>query len=212
MFIVLCSLKYSPTFPTERSKITFMITLLTGRALQWAESLWNANSPVTRTFNAFTTHFKEVSGQAVSELSVQDRLFRLSQEKFPYLGMGIFCSILHPRVLSVWNKTVFLIAFLRGLNLHICQLMAIYDGTVGLETLISKAIRASQHLTACEEDMPLSPPLSRTTPAPATEPMHIRFNPLTRIDRERIINSGLCIVGQEVTCSKPVQCVRPVQC
>lgn len=98
-FILQCSLYFEMqpgAFPTERSKIAFMITLLIGCALQWAESLWNSNSPVTQTFDAFTTHFKEVFGQADSELSVQDRLFRLSQE----ICVGLFRSISHPRSLQ----------------------------------------------------------------------------------------------------------------
>ncbi len=90
-----------------------------------------------------------------------------------------------------WNKTALFTAFRRGLNLRIHQQMAIYDDTVGLETFISKAICISQYLTACEEDMPLTPPLSVTSPALAPEPMQISFNPLTHVERERRINSGL---------------------
>ncbi len=60
-FILQCSLYFEMqprAFPTERSKIAFMITLLTGRALQWAESLWNSDSPVTHTLDAFTNPLK----------------------------------------------------------------------------------------------------------------------------------------------------------
>ncbi len=92
---------------------------------------------------------------------------------------------------SGWNETALITALHRGLNPCICRQMAIYDDTVGLETLISKAIRISQHLTACEEDIPLASPLSGTSPA--KEPMQISFNPLTRMERERRINSGHCL-------------------
>lgn len=89
--------------------------------------------------------------------------------------------------------------------------MAIYNDTVGLETFISKAIRISQHLTACEEDMPLAPPLSVTSPAPEPEPMQISCNSLTCMERE-IINSGLCLycgASGHLLQTCPVQPPRP---
>ncbi len=69
--------------------------------------------------------------------------------------------------------------------------MAIYDDTVGLETFILKAIRISQHLTACE-DLQLSPPPSIASSAPEPEPMKINSHHLTRTECDRRINSGLC--------------------
>lgn len=42
-FLLQCSLALEmelPRFLTERAKISFILSLLTGRALQWAESLW----------------------------------------------------------------------------------------------------------------------------------------------------------------------------
>ncbi len=197
-------------FPTERSKIAFMITLLTGRALQWAESRWNSDSPVTHTLDAFTTHVREVFGQANSELSVQDRLFRLSQGR-----SSVWNYYLQFRTLAAssgWNETTLITAFRRGLNPRVRQQMAIFDDTVGLETFVSKAVRISQHLTACEEDMPPAPPLSVTSPAPAPEPMQISSNPLTRIERERRINSRLCLYcgeGSHVLQTCPVRPPRP---
>ncbi len=98
-----------------------------------------------------------------------------------------------PAASSGWNETALITAFRRGLNPLIRQQMAIYDDTVGLETFISKAVRISQYLTACEEDVPLAPPLSVTSPAPAPEPMQMSCNPLTHMERERRINSGLCL-------------------
>ncbi len=34
----------SQKFPTERSKVAFLISLLSGRALSWARAIWNANT------------------------------------------------------------------------------------------------------------------------------------------------------------------------
>lgn len=47
-------------FPTEKAKISFILSLLSGRALLWAETLWSQAGPVTQSFDSFTTHFWEV--------------------------------------------------------------------------------------------------------------------------------------------------------
>ncbi|KAI2643075.1 Retrotransposon-like protein 1 [Labeo rohita] len=144
-------------------------------ALQWAESLWNVNSLVTQTLDAFTNHFKEVFSQAVSELSVQDCLFWLRQGGSLVWEYSVqFRSL---AALSGWNETALLTAFRQGLNSCIRQQMPIYDNTVGLETFILKAFRISQHFTS---------------PAPAPEPMQISDHQ-TCTDHDRKINSGLCL-------------------
>lgn len=47
-FLLQCSLALEMQLhrlPTERAKISFILSLLSGRALQWAESLWQQNGP-----------------------------------------------------------------------------------------------------------------------------------------------------------------------
>uniref|UniRef100_A0A8C2I2C8 DUF4939 domain-containing protein n=1 Tax=Cyprinus carpio TaxID=7962 RepID=A0A8C2I2C8_CYPCA len=47
-------------FSTNRSKVAFLIFLLSGRALQWAKAIWDANSAINNSYGAFPAHFKEV--------------------------------------------------------------------------------------------------------------------------------------------------------
>ncbi len=52
---------YSPiNLRQNRSKVTFIISLLTGRALQWAEGLWSSQSPRISSLKDFVKHFREV--------------------------------------------------------------------------------------------------------------------------------------------------------
>lgn len=51
-------------FPSECSKIAYIISLLSGRALQWATMLWESDAMVTQFLDAFINHIKEVFGQA----------------------------------------------------------------------------------------------------------------------------------------------------
>uniref|UniRef100_A0A673KVX5 DUF4939 domain-containing protein n=1 Tax=Sinocyclocheilus rhinocerous TaxID=307959 RepID=A0A673KVX5_9TELE len=63
-------------FTTERSKEAFLISLLNGKALEWARAIWNANSAIINSYDAFKNHFKEVFGSTTGELSVSDQLLR----------------------------------------------------------------------------------------------------------------------------------------
>uniref|UniRef100_A0A672QQG0 DUF4939 domain-containing protein n=1 Tax=Sinocyclocheilus grahami TaxID=75366 RepID=A0A672QQG0_SINGR len=59
-FLLQCSLYFElqpHQFVNDRAKITFIMSLLFGRALQWVESLWNLRSPLTRSLDAFVDHF-----------------------------------------------------------------------------------------------------------------------------------------------------------
>uniref|UniRef100_A0A8C2D6Y8 DUF4939 domain-containing protein n=1 Tax=Cyprinus carpio TaxID=7962 RepID=A0A8C2D6Y8_CYPCA len=46
-------------FSTNRTKVA-LISLLSGHALQWAKAIWDANSVMNNSYEAFTNHFKEV--------------------------------------------------------------------------------------------------------------------------------------------------------
>ncbi len=49
-FINHCTLAFQlqpSSFPTESSKVAYIITLLTGKALDWASALWDQKSPLT---------------------------------------------------------------------------------------------------------------------------------------------------------------------
>ncbi len=66
---------YPQMFPTDQSKIAFLITSLTGPALQWAEPILNQAGPATQTFSHFLAHFREVFGSSPGDSSVGEQLF-----------------------------------------------------------------------------------------------------------------------------------------
>ncbi|KAI2647669.1 Transposon Ty3-G Gag-Pol polyprotein [Labeo rohita] len=204
-FLLQCSLYFEAQpgqFPTDRSKIALIITLLTGRALRWAEALWTAKSPHLGSLDLFLQHFRQVFGQPITPITVQEELLQLHQGKLP-----IHEYILRFRTLSLtsgWNDSALLAVFRRGLNINIRQQMAIYEDNVGLDAFLKRAVTISQHLTDCE-----TPIESATSCTSTEEPMHTDTYHLTAQERTRRLQGGLCLY-----CGAPshllLQCpVRP---
>ena len=71
-FLVQCSLafKLQPSaFPTERSRVAYIISLLTGKARDWGTGKWERNLPVCSSVNSFSTEFrKSIKDEAVRDL------------------------------------------------------------------------------------------------------------------------------------------------
>ena len=62
-FLTQCSLsiELQPlTFTTERAKVAYVITLLTGRAREWGTAAWEAGSPFCNNFQTFTEEMRRV--------------------------------------------------------------------------------------------------------------------------------------------------------
>ncbi len=116
-FLLQCSLALEMQphlYPTERSKIAFIISLLTGKALQWAETIWSQTGPITQTHNSFITHFREVFDRPTNDSSVSDQLYHLRQVK-----RSIHKYALHFRTLaaaSEWNERSLLTTYCQGLE------------------------------------------------------------------------------------------------
>lgn len=125
----------TPALPNRAFKIAFIISLLSGRALQWAEALWNADSPQVNSLESFVEHFREVFSLSTTKVSIHE-------------------YTLHFRALAAssgWNDSALLSVFRRGLKATVRRHMSIYDDTVGLESFLLKASRISQHLIAATQ-------------------------------------------------------------
>ncbi|KAL0176566.1 hypothetical protein M9458_028896, partial [Cirrhinus mrigala] len=198
-------------FPTEQSKVAFLTSLLSGKALKWAEAIWNSNNPIINSYDQFVTHFSEVFSTATGALSTSDQLFRLRQG-----SSSIHNYTLHFRTLAAasgWNEISLLGAYRQGLNPEIRSAMAIYDDTIGLEAFLLRTMRVSQQLAACQPPVTAPQVASVAASTPVPEPMQVDSTRLSRAERDRRISQGLCIYcGQSghILRTCPVRPLRPM--
>lgn len=68
-------------YPTERSKVAFVISQLQGKALLWADSIWTQNNPIIQSYSSFIDHFREVFGRPAWDSSIGEKLYNLKQGK-----------------------------------------------------------------------------------------------------------------------------------
>ncbi|KAI5624628.1 nephrocystin-4-like [Silurus asotus] len=178
-------------FPSERSKVAFFISLLSGRALAWAQSLWDSASPVLNAYALFTAHFLEVFSAASGVLTTADQLLSLRQGSDDITAYSLRFRTLAAS--SGWNESALLSIYRVGLSPEIKQAMAIYDDRMGLEEFIGKSIGLSQRLAACPPIHHPSGTHPATTPASDTEPMQLGSQRLSRRERNSRLATGKCL-------------------
>ncbi len=91
--------------------------------------IWNANSSIINSYDAFTKHFKEVFELATGALSVSDQLLRLRQGTSSTHEYTLQFRTL--AAASGWNEAALLSAYRQGLETSIRAQMAILTIPLG---------------------------------------------------------------------------------
>ncbi len=160
-------------YTTDSAKIAFLISLLMGRALQWAETIWSQAGTVTLSFDNFIAHFREVFGRPAGDTSVSEQLYHLRQ--------GVNDYALKFRTLAAasgWNECLLLTTYWQGLEPRVRLQLTAYDNSYGLECFIQLSIRCATRMQSYIEEHQLSPftpflrrPDTISPPEPDHEPM-----------------------------------------
>ncbi len=194
-FLLQCSMfiGQQPTlYPTDDSRIAFVCSLLTGRALEWATAVWNDDHAVFPSFNSFIHSFKEVFEHPAGGKEVGEQFLSLRQE-----GGSAADYALSFRTLAAqtgWRDADPLkLLFRKGLNPELQSEITCRDEDKTLEQFIDLAIRLDNLLRSRRPPRPsLAPAVTATVP-PGTEPMQIGFTHLSGEERERRIRQNLCL-------------------
>lgn len=81
-FLLQCSLFVNQQpllYPTESSRIAFVCSLLTGRALEWATAVWRTDGSAFPSFDTFLQQFCEVFEHSMERGDAGEQLLTLTQ-------------------------------------------------------------------------------------------------------------------------------------
>ncbi len=214
-FLLQCSLFVSQQpslYPTDSSRIAFVCSLLTGKALEWVTAVWKMDGSAFPTFDTFLQHFCNVFEHPADGRGAGDQLLILSQGRRPAAEYALLFRTLAAQ--TIWVEDTLKLLFRRGLNLELQSELACRDEGRNLNEFIDLAIQVDNLIRARRS--------TRATPRyvpetmTAAEPMQLGFTHLTPEERERRMQNQLCLYcGQsghmKTSCPvRPSSSSRPV--
>ncbi|KAI4874718.1 hypothetical protein NFI96_007697 [Prochilodus magdalenae] len=213
-FLLQCSLFFSNSPPSSDSaRISFVVSRLTGRALDWATAVWRSYGQAT--YERFIQDFSEVFDHPNEGRSSGELLIRMRQGIRPVAEYALDFRIVAAG--SGWNEPALVVAFRNGLHPDLLKELACRDDGLDLDKLIALAIRLDQlkrgavqsarrassarsRQLACSWSVGALPrPTSRVSGnSVPEEPMQADSARLTPAERSRRRQEGLCLYcGEE---------------
>lgn len=210
-FLTLCSLTFELqplTYPTERSRVAFMITQLTGRARNWGAAEWEKQSALCSSVAAFSEGLRKVFDHATPGREAARGLFNLAQGSRRVTDYSIEFRTIAAE--SDWNSSSLADAFYNGLSDAIKDELAARDPPGDLDVLIATAIRIDGRIQERRREkvltstsrslprLPVSPSTSTGFPTAAAssdpvEPMQLGRTRLSAAERQRRQRENCCM-------------------
>ncbi|XP_030062595.1 putative ATP-dependent DNA helicase HFM1 [Microcaecilia unicolor] len=207
----------SASFPTDRSKITYIISLLSGSALAWASPLWEQQDSLLSDLGEFLRRFRMVFDVPGCPSSAASELLRIQQGSSSVGAYAIQFRTLAAEL--KWNQEALTAIFWQGLNGRIKDELAGWEVPSTLDALISLCVRIDVRFQERAREQGTSRPPRRTSPprrrpmspqgaAGSTaegseEPMVIGRHRLSAVERAHRRNYRLCLY-----CGKPGHFVK----
>ena len=218
-FLLQCSLVFQQqptTYLSDKSRVAFILGLLTGKASQWATALWERQSPTCDSYLLFIAELRKVFDHPVQGKEAANRLLSLRQGSKSVAEYAVEFRILAAE--SGWEEVSLQGVFVLGLAENIKDELAARDETDSLDSLISLSIRLDNRLRERRRERtgrphaPTSPflsksaprvipdsqsftsqPLSSSAPPSMEEPMQLGRARLSPSERQRRVQAGVCI-------------------
>ncbi|KAL0156998.1 hypothetical protein M9458_048244, partial [Cirrhinus mrigala] len=145
-------------YPTDRSRIALLVSLLTRQAAEWAAAVLKANSDSAHSYPAFTTQLRAAFQHPESEVEVDSRLYHLRQGE-----RSVSRYTTEFRTLSVqttWSDAALRTAYYEGLSIRLKDELAVRELPDTLEGMIQLALRVDQRM---RHHSPRTNPVSRSS-------------------------------------------------
>ncbi|KAK3561315.1 hypothetical protein QTP86_030620, partial [Hemibagrus guttatus] len=190
-------------FESEEKKCAFLMSLLTGKAIEWAAAVWETDHLFQTSYTYFVKQLRDVFEYPAGGKDVSTRLLQLSQGLRLAAEYAIEFRTLAAQ--SGWNDVALKAVFQRSLNIELQAELACKGVDHSFSEYVTLAIQidnlmCSTHArikSASMRNIPTQPltPSSNSTPSvdPANpEPMQLGATRLSPAERSRWLIHNLC--------------------
>ncbi|XP_054608715.1 uncharacterized protein LOC129167989 [Dunckerocampus dactyliophorus] len=176
---------HAAAFRSERARVAFVMSHLSGRAGAWATAEWSRQSPLCSSYSAFAKAMEQVFQRTPPGRDAARSLLRLCQGRRCAADYAIEFRALAAQ--SDWNASALLDAFFMGLSDPIKDQMVPLEAPTHLDDLIALAIRIEKRLKDRRVDKERAIPSGsyvnhRAPPTPPRPPIYTEFPPAPKLD------------------------------
>ncbi len=141
-FLLQCSMfvnQQPQIYPTEDSQVSFVCSLLTGWALDWATAAWEGRQLSFPSFDCFLKRFREVFEHSAGGKEPGEQLLALRQGRSTALDYALSFRTLAAQ--SGWEDKPLKLLYRKGLTAELQSELACRDEGKTIEQLIDLSIR-----------------------------------------------------------------------
>ncbi|KAI2647066.1 Transposon Tf2-6 polyprotein [Labeo rohita] len=190
-FLLQCTLfvnQQPNLYASDESKIAFVCSLFTGKALEWATAVWDLGQSTYPTFATFLRSFKEVFQPTPESSEAGELIVSLRQGRRSAADYALDFRTLAAQ--SGWNDGPLKLHYRKGLNADLQVELACRDEGLSLNQYIDLSIRIDSVMRTRRPTRPFTVP--QPSPQPATsgpEPMQLGTTRLSEAIRFFTITS-----------------------